>query len=136
MQRTPQGYQGPQLMPKFEPGNRLGGRPRGARNRLANRVFEDMLEFWNEPAKDGSAVTKGKAAMLTMWRERPHEFVKFVGSVMPKEFLFENVVTELADEELDRMIEMLRERALAARQEHALDEAAQLKLSPPDAPHR
>jgi len=119
---------------KFEPGNRyakLGGRPMGARNRLANRMFEDLLEFWNEPAKDGRAVT-----MLTMWRERPHEFVKFVGSVMPKEFLFENVVTELADEELDRMIEMLRERALAARQEHALNEAAQLKLSPPDASHR
>src|SRR5262249_30537374 len=90
MQRIPRGYQGEQLMPKFEPGNRLGGRPRGARNRLANRVFEDVLEFWNEPAKEGSPVTKGKAAMLTMWRERRHEFVKFVGSVMPKEFLFEN----------------------------------------------
>jgi hypothetical protein len=99
-------------------------------------VFEDVLEFWNEPSKEGSPVTKGKAAMLTMWRERPHDFVKFVGSVMPKEFLFENVVTDLADEELDRMIEMLRERALAARQEYALDESAQLKLSPPDAPHR
>jgi hypothetical protein len=121
---------------KFEPGNRyakLGGRPKGARNRLANRVFEDVLEFWNEPAKDGSAVTKGKAAMLTMWRERPHEFVKFVGSVMPKEFLFENVVTELADEELDRMIEMLRERALAAREERALD--TQVKMIPPHVPH-
>jgi hypothetical protein len=135
MQRTPQGYQGQQLMPKFEPGNRLGGRPRGARNRLANRLFEDLLEFWNEPAKEGSTVTKGKAAMLTMWRERPHEFVKFVGSVMPKEFVFENVVTELADDELDRMIETLRERALAARKEHALDETAQIKLIPPHAPN-
>jgi len=118
---------------KFEPGNsyaKLGGRPRGARNRLANRMFEDLLEFWNEPAKDGRAVTKGKAAMLTMWRERPHEFVKFVGSVMPKEFLFENVVTELADDELDRMIKMLRERALAVREEQALDETPQLKMLP------
>jgi hypothetical protein len=30
-------------------------------------------------------------------------------------------VTELDDEELDRMIEMLRERALSARQEQALE---------------
>jgi hypothetical protein len=87
-----------------------------------------MLEFWNEPAKDGSAVTKGKAAMLTMWRERPHEFVKFVGSVMPKEFLFENVVTELADDELDHMIEMLRERALAAREDRRALEGPALKV--------
>jgi hypothetical protein len=42
----------------------------------------------------------------------------------PKDFNrpihYPNAVTELDDEELDRMIEMLRERALAARQEQAL----------------
>src|SRR5262249_60345363 len=91
MQRIPRGYQGEQLMPKFEPGNRLGGRPRGARNRLANRVFEDVLEFWNEPAKEGSPVTKGKAAMLTMWRGRGGEGVEGVGAVLPEEILFENM---------------------------------------------
>ena len=42
-------------------------------------------------------------------------------SVLPKEFVFENAVTELDDDELDRMIEMLRERALATRQEQALE---------------
>jgi hypothetical protein len=35
--------------------------------------------------------------------------------------VFENAVTELDDEELDRMIEALRERAIAARQEQALE---------------
>ena len=120
-------------MPKFGPGNTIGktGRPRGARNRLANKVFEDVLEFWNEPSKDGSAVMRGRAALLAMWRERPHEFVKFVGSVMPREFLFENVASELGDEELDRMIEMLRERALAVREERALD--TQVKMIPHNA---
>jgi hypothetical protein len=96
----------------LNPGNTIGktGRPRGARNRLANKVFEDVLEFWNEPSAKDPTMTKSKAALLTMWRERPHEFVKFVSSVMPREFLFENVVSELGDDELDRMIEMLRER--------------------------
>jgi len=41
--------------------------------------------------------------------------------VLPKEFVFESAVTELDDDELDRMIAMLRERTLAARQEQALD---------------
>jgi len=101
---------------KFEKGNpyaKMGGRPRGVRNRLAGKVFEDVLEFWNEPAREGSAVTKGKAALLSAWRERPHDFIRSVFAIMPKEFVFENVVTELADDELERMIQMLRERALA-----------------------
>jgi hypothetical protein len=40
---------------------------------------------------------------------------------LPKEFVFDHAVNELDDDELDRMIEMLRERALAARQEQALE---------------
>jgi hypothetical protein len=94
-------------MPKFERGNTIGrGRPRGARNKLASHVFEDVLEIWNEPAAEG--LTRGKAAMLAMWRERPNEFVKSVFSVLPRELLFENITAELADDELDRMIEALR----------------------------
>src|SRR5215469_7933733 len=49
-------------MPRFEPGNRLGGRPRGARNKLAKRFFEDMSEVWDEPIADGKS-TRGKAAV-------------------------------------------------------------------------
>jgi len=100
---------------KFEKGNRANpnGRPRGVRNRLAGTVFADVLEFWNEAVKEGSTLTKGKAALLSMWRTRPHEFVRCVFAIMPREFIVENVVTELADDELERMIQMLRERALA-----------------------
>ena len=42
----------------------------------------------------------------------------------------ENAVTELDDDELDRMIEMLRERALAARQEQALELKPEPKALP------
>ena len=35
--------------------------------------------------------------------------------------MFQNAVTELDDEELDKMIEMLRERALEARRQQTLE---------------
>jgi hypothetical protein len=74
-----------------------------------------VLEFWNEAVKEGSTLTKGKAALLNMWRTRPHEFVRCVFAIMPREFIVENVVTELADDELEQMIQMLRARAYDER---------------------
>ena len=109
-------------MPKFQPGHQIkGGRPKGSRNRLAARVFDDLLAHWSEPAAVGSQLCKGQEALETLYRERPGEYLRLTASVLPKEFVFESAVTELDDEELDRMIEMLRERALAARQDQALD---------------
>jgi hypothetical protein len=112
-------------MPKFQPGNPhgRGGRPKGSRNRLAAQVFADLLAHWSEPAAPGSQLSKGQEALETLYRERPGEYLRLTASVLPKEFVFENAVTELDDEELDRMIELLRDRALAARQE-------QLELKP------
>jgi hypothetical protein len=109
-------------MPKFQPGHQIkGGRPKGARNKLAGRVFDDILAHWSEPAAVGGELCKGQEALETLYRERPGEYLRLTASVLPKEFVFENAVTELDDEELDRMIEMLRERALTARQEQALE---------------
>ncbi|HVI67943.1 MAG TPA: hypothetical protein VM910_35990 [Bradyrhizobium sp.] len=112
-------------MPRFEPGNRLGGRPRGARNKLAKRFFEDMSEVWDEPTADGKS-TRGKAALRLMWRERPGEFAKLYAAVMPREFWVDNVAGELTDDEIDRAIEMLREQI---RGERALElKADELKM--------
>jgi hypothetical protein len=37
-------------MHRFEQGNTLSkGRPRGSRNKLAKRFFEDMSEVWENP---------------------------------------------------------------------------------------
>ena len=95
----------------FATGNSYGtGRPRGARNRLATSVLKDVLEFWNEPVKEGSTLTKGRATLLTAWRERPTELVKAIFGILPREFLFENVVSELDDTELNAMIEAFREQ--------------------------
>ena len=79
------------------------GRPtKGHRNKLAQRVFDDILKHWNEPA--GSDLCKGQAALELLYREKPGDYLKLTASVLPKEFVFENEVTELDDEELDRMI--------------------------------
>src|SRR6478672_3128922 len=105
---------------QFKPGHNIkGGRPQGSRNKLAQRVFDDIFRHWNEPA--GGDLCKGQAALELLYRERPGEYLRLTASVLPKEFVFENAVTELDDEELDRMIEMLRERALSARQEQTLE---------------
>ena len=105
---------------QFKPGHNIkGGRPKGSRNKLAQRVFDDIFRHWNEPA--GGELCKGQAALELLYRERPGEYLRLTASILPKEFVFENAVTELGDDELDHMIEMLRERALSARQEQALE---------------
>jgi hypothetical protein len=110
---------------RFEKGH--AGRPRGSRNKLAQRVFDDILKHWNEPA--GGDLCKGQSALELLYREKPGDYLKLTASVLPKEFVFENAVTELDDDELDRMIEMLRERAIA-RQEQTLELKAQPKALP------
>ena len=114
---------------QFKPGHNIkGGRPRGSRNKLAQQVFDDIFRHWNEPA--GGELCKGQAALELLYRERPGDYLKLTASVLPKEFVFENAVTELDDEELDRMIEALRERALSARQEQALELKPEPKALP------
>ena len=114
---------------QFKPGHNIkAGRPKGSRNKLAQRVFDDIFRHWNEPA--GGELCKGQAALELLYRERPGEYLRLTASVLPKEFVFENAVTELDDEELDRMIEALRERALSARQEQALELKPEPKALP------
>jgi hypothetical protein len=102
---------------RFEKGH--AGRPRGSRNKLAQRVFDDILKHWNEPACGD--LCKGQAALELLYREEPGAYLRLTASVLPKEFMFQNAVTELDDEELDKMIEMLRERALEARRQQTLE---------------
>jgi hypothetical protein len=107
---------------RFEPGNSLGpGRPRGARTKLASRVLLDVLEFWSEPVKEGSALTKGRAALLTAWREKPTELVKAIFNILPREFVFETVASELDDTELNAMIEEFRQQQRLLEQPKIID---------------
>ena len=105
-----------------------GGRPVGSRNKLAKFVFEDLIEIWNEPIAEGSAITRGVAALRIMSKQNPRDFCKLYGSLMPREFFFEHpTIAQLDDVELDKMIEQLRQRALEAREEQTLP-APQLKV--------
>jgi hypothetical protein len=109
---------------RFQKGNNYsngtGGRPFGSRNKLCKAMLEDLAADWREG---------GAAAVKMMRIERPAEYVRVMCSILPKELLFETgSVSELDDAELDHMIEMLRERALAARQEQALEMVPAPKL--------
>jgi hypothetical protein len=75
--------------------------------------LEDLFADWQEG---------GVAAIKMMRVENPSGYCKLMASILPRELLFETgSVSELADDELDAMITMLRERALAVRQEQALE---------------
>jgi hypothetical protein len=109
---------------RFQKGNNAssgkGGRPLGSRTRLCKALLEDLADDWREG---------GKAAIKMMRIERPAEYVRVMCSILPKELLFETgAVSELGDDELDHMITMLRERALAVRQQQALEMAPEPKL--------
>jgi hypothetical protein len=95
----------------FLPGQ--GGRPRGARNHLTKVVFEDILRHWTEPA--GGDLCKGQAALEIVFREKPNEYVRLVTSVLPKEFVFENITSELDDDQIDELLIALRQRMIEAR---------------------
>jgi hypothetical protein len=102
---------------RFQKGNNYsngtGGRPLGSRNKLCKAMLEDLAADWREG---------GVSALKMMRMERPAEYVRVMVSILPKELIFENsAVSELGDDELDQMITMLRERALAVRQEQALE---------------
>src|SRR6266436_5886330 len=98
----------------FQPGT--PGKPRGVKNKIASTVLKDFLDVWNEPVKEGSTLTTGRAVLLTMYRERPHEFAKLGAAFVPREFVFENVVTELDDDKLHQMIGVLREQLRLAQE--------------------
>ena len=103
-----------------------GGRPKGARNRLAAQVFEDILRHWCEPAAPGSKLRKGAEALEMLYKEKPGEYLRLTASVLPREFIFENVASDLDDEQIDELLLALRQRMIEARTAPAL-------LASPDA---
>jgi hypothetical protein len=111
-------------MPIFKPGNPYAhngkaGRPKGSRNKLCRAVLEDLMADWQEG---------GAAAIKIMRMEEPAAYVRAMVSILPKELILESGMENLDDGELDHMIGMLRERALAARQEQALELKPETKL--------
>jgi hypothetical protein len=99
-------------MPKFQPANPGGpGRPQGLRNRL-HREFLDALQH--------DFKEYGAQAIIDCRIEDPVQYLRVIASILPKEFLFENVMGDMEDEQLDDLIAALRQRVLENRQAVAL----------------
>jgi hypothetical protein len=108
-------------MPKFQPGNPGSpGRPRGAKNKLQSDFLAALAADFAE---------HGEGVIRIARIEEPVQYLKIVAGLMPKELLMGTAVSDLADDELDNLIEALRERVLTARQ----DEALELKPEQPKA---
>jgi hypothetical protein len=101
-----------------------GGRPKGARNRLTVRVFEDVLSHWNSPASPGSELTKGQEVLETMYKQKPSEYVRAVLSIMPKELQVEAITSDMSDDQIDELIAKIREQLLSGKQEVESDDAS------------
>lgn len=73
------------------------GRPKGSRNKLGEAFIE---------ALHGDFLEHGVAAIQKVREDRPHEYLKVVASILPKEL---KVTTEndLSDEQLDQRIRQL-----------------------------
>ena len=93
----------------FRPGNNANpaGRPRGAKNKLHRSFIEALTKDFEE---------NGDKAIRQCRVTQPGKYLALIASTLPREFFFEhNTVGQLSDDELDRMIDLLRERVQAER---------------------
>jgi len=79
-------------------GNPLG-RPKGSRNRLAEKLTQDFCAHWEE---------HGMEAIAWLFKHNKLHYVKVGASLMPKEFVVkEQSLKDLSDEQISQMIEAL-----------------------------
>lgn len=91
----------------FEPGKSGNpkGRPKGSRNKLG----EDFIS-----ALQASFQEHGPATIETVRTERPHEYLKVIASILPKELnVNTTTLTEMSDDELVSALEGVRSVLLA-----------------------
>lgn len=90
-------------MKAFEKGrDKTGGRVKGSRNRLSQAFVEALA---------GEFEVYGAEAIKVARVERPHEFLKIIASIMPKEFeITDSRLKDIPDDELDAIIELAQRR--------------------------
>jgi hypothetical protein len=80
----------------FPPGvsGNPAGKPKGSRNRLPGRFFDDLYADW---AKGGAK------AIRELREERPHDYVRAVIAALPKNIKIKHC-DDMTDDELSRRI--------------------------------
>jgi hypothetical protein len=87
---------------QIKPGQVLNpkGRPKGSRNKLGEAFITDLQADWAE---------HGSAAIATVRQERPHEYLKVVASILPKELNVRvDPLEEMDDDELTAILAAAR----------------------------
>ena len=91
----PTGPGNPPVEHQFKPGN--PGRPKGSRNKLGEAFIQALHADFEE---------HGVAVIEEVRKDKPHEYLKVVASLLPKELKIERS-DELSDSELDERIRQL-----------------------------
>ena len=92
----------------FKPGQSGNpkGKPKGSKHKLGEAFLADMLAAWE---------AKGKGAIDRVIEDRPHEFIKAVASILPKDVnIKREAVEELTDDELAIALAALRSLSVIA----------------------
>jgi Family of unknown function (DUF5681) len=87
----------------FKPGQsgNPAGRPKGSRNKLGEQFLQDLQEHWQE---------NGAKAIERLYRDRPHDYVKVVASILPKELhIKEEAFDQFSDQEILTLIATAKE---------------------------
>ncbi len=98
-ENSPEKHRG--LKPPWKPGQsgNPAGKPKGARNRLGEAFLEALASDFDQ---------FGVAAIIAVRTERPHEYLKVVASILPKDInLKVDPLDDISDAELDQRLRQL-----------------------------
>jgi hypothetical protein len=91
---------------RFVTGNSGGGRPKGSRNKLGEAFLDDLYADWKE---------NGAQALKDCRADNPAAYVKVVASILPKQVEVKtDGISEMSDDELERLINIVRTADSAA----------------------
>lgn len=95
------------LSPAWQPGasGNPAGRPKGSRNKLGEEFLQALQQDFS---------VHGVTAITTVRTERPHEYLKVIAGILPKELnVNTRVVEELSDDDIIGAITALRSLSAA-----------------------
>ena len=92
---------------QFKPGQSGNpkGKPKGSKHKLSESFLAALSDDFEQ---------HGEAVIAEVRADKPHEYLKIVASIVPKEFTVNNVTTsDLSDEELIERLDQVRSYAAA-----------------------